>query len=73
MKKLYVDCFKDYLVENNYPQLAKIATSDLNDVLKNFYSEVRKKKTNPDDSDAETSCKKRIQLYEHQGCVGKVY
>ena len=46
-----MDCLKDYLIEKNHPELDNIPTSDLNEILKNFYSEVRKKTNDLDNQD----------------------
>ena len=51
--KLWVNCFKDYLIEQNHPNFEDIPNTDLPNILKNFYSKVKKRKTVTDGQDSE--------------------
>lgn len=48
--KLWLNCFKDYLLEKNYNTMEELTNDELPLVLEQFYTEVRKKegKSNPE-------------------------
>ena len=51
--RLWVNCLKGYLIEKNHPDLNNIPNIELNEILGNFYTELKKKKV--DTNDEQTS------------------
>ena len=52
--KLWLNCFDDYLIEKDLPKIDEIDTSDLPQILEQFYLKVRKKNKSSDKNGADS-------------------